>query len=515
MTALPAGPGGRGGRDPLSGKEEGLADPVRFVDQRLGTSSLIKGTLRYVFPDHWSFLLGEIALYSFVILIATGTYLALFFVPSTAETVYHGSYVPLQGLSASDAFVSTLNLSFDVPAGLLIRQTHHWAADLFIAAIVIHMARIFFTGAFRKPRELNYMIGLTLLGLGLLEGFLGYSLPDDLLSGMGLIIAYGVALSVPGVGGQMSTLLWDGRFPGSDNFWPRLFIGHVFIVPAILGVLIAIHLAQIIRQHHADFPGPGRKERNTVGTPLWAGYLLRSLGWFFAVAAVLVLMGGLLQINPIFQWGPYETWRSTNGAQPDWYLGWLIGALRLVPPLEPRFFGHTWIPNPFWGGALFPLVAFGVLYAWPWLEQRFLTKDFRRHDLLDRPRDNPRRTAFGAAFFSWIFLVFFAGSSDRLLVSVGFSYEGQIWFWRFAVWIVPLLIGWFTLRLCRQLRATGQHPWRRWTGSTVRRNEAGGFDTVSVPVGSTAPGTGDGDGEPPTLGTEPGEPSRTPSGGYR
>ncbi len=470
-------------------RERGLADPVAFVDERLGASSLLKATMDYVFPDHWSFLLGEIALYSFVILIATGTYLALFFVPSTAETVYHGSYVPLQGLHASEAYVSTVGLSFDVPAGLLIRQTHHWAANLFIAAIVIHMARIFFTGAFRKPRELNWLVGLTMLAMGLLEGFLGYSLPDDLLSGMGLIIGYGVALSLPGIGGQLSTLVWDGRFPGSDAFWPRLYIGHVFVVPAIIAVLITIHLAQIARQHHAQFPGPGRREANVVGTPMWAGYALRSLGWLAAVAAVLVLLGGLVQINPIFQWGPYETWRSTNGAQPDWYLGWLIGALRLVPPLEPRFGGHTWIPNPFWGGALFPLVCFGVLYAWPWIEQRFITRDFRRHDLLDRPRDNPGRTAFGAAFFAWVFLAFFAGSSDRVLVTIGFSYEGQVWFWRFGIWIIPLLVGWFTLRLCRQLRDTGEHPWRRWTGRAVRRNAAGGFESATPtaePTGSAS-----------------------------
>ncbi len=430
-----------------------LAEPVRFVDERLGAASLLKATLKYVFPDHWSFLLGEIALYAFLALVATGTYLALFFVPSTSETVYDGGYAPLRGATMSEAYASTLHLSFDVPAGLLIRQAHHWAALVFVAAIVVHLMRIFFTGAFRKPRELNYLVGVTMLGLAILEGFAGYSLPDDLLSGMGLAIAYSVALSIPLVGGQLGMLIWDGPFPGSDLFEPRLFIAHVFVLPAIIATLIALHLAMVVRQRHTQFPGPGRTERNDVGTPLWPGYALRSLGWMCAVFAVLALLGGLIQINPIWLWGPYDPWQATNGAQPDWFLGWLIGGLRMMPNWEPRFWGHTWIPNPFFGGALFPTVVFAVLYAWPWLEQRFITRDRTRHELLDRPRDNPWRTAIGTAFFTWVFTVFAAGAADRLLLSVGFPYEGQVWFFRFAAVILPFVTGWIALRVCRELRA--------------------------------------------------------------
>jgi ubiquinol-cytochrome c reductase cytochrome b subunit len=442
------------------GEDDPLARPVAFVDQRLGTTPLLKKAMAYVFPDHWSFLLGEIALYAFVMLIATGTYLALFFVPSHGETVYHGSYAPLQGATGSEAYMSTVRISFDVPAGLLMRQAHHWAANIFIAAILIHLMRIFWTGAFRKPRELNWIVGVTMLMLAIVEGFAGYSLPDDLLSGMGLAIAYAVAVSLPLIGGQAALLLFDGRYPGGEDFWPRLFIAHVFIFPMIIAALIAVHLAIIMRQHHSQFPGPGRRERNVVGTPLWPGYALRTLGWFAMVCAVIMLLGGLVQINPVFQWGPYETWRSTNGAQPDWFLGWLIGGLRLMPGWELRFGGHTWIPNPFFGGALFPLVCFAVLYIWPWFEQRFITKDFRRHDLLDRPRDNPLRTAIGAAFFAWVFVVFAAGSADRLLVAAGFSYVGQIWFFRIAAFVAPLIVGRMTYVICRELRDTGRHPLR-------------------------------------------------------
>jgi ubiquinol-cytochrome c reductase cytochrome b subunit len=433
-------------------RRDPLADPVRFLDERLGAAPLLRRALRYVFPDHWSFLLGEVALYAFAVLVATGVYLTLFFNPSSSEVVYHGGYAPLQGATMSEAYLSAVNLSFDVPAGLLIRQTHHWAALLFTAAIVVHVMRVFFTGAFRKPRELNWMVGVTLLAASVVEGFLGYSLLDDLLSGMGLAIAYSVVLSIPLAGGQLGVLAWDGRFPGGHDLLPRLFITHVLIIPALLATLIAVHLAMIIRHKHTQFPGPGRREDNVVGTPLWPGYALRSLGWMGSTAAVLVLLGGLVQINPIWQWGPFEPWQSTNGAQPDWYLGWLIGALRIMPGLEPRFAGHTWAPNPFFGGLLFPTSCFGLLYAWPWLEQRFITRDHRRHDLLDHPRENPLRTGIGCAFFAWVCLVFIAGAADRAFVSVGIDYSGQVWFFRVADLVAPPVAGLVGYAVARELQ---------------------------------------------------------------
>lgn len=449
----------RPGRAETSASAAGVADPVRWIDERLGAAAFARKALRYVFPDHWSFLVGEIALYAFVFLIASGTYLALFFEPSSALAPYHGSYAPLQGSMVSGAYASTVDLSFDVPAGLVLRQAHHWAALVFVAAILVHLMRIFFTGAFRKPRDINYFIGLTMLILAILEGFAGYSLPDDLLSGMGLAIAYGVALSIPVVGAQLAFLVWGGEFPGSASFEPRIFIAHVFILPAILATLIALHLAIIMRQKHSQFRGPGRRERNVVGTPLWPAYALRALGLMLAVAAVLVLLGGLVQINPVWQWGPYDPGQGTNGAQPDWYLGWLIGALRLMPALEITGFGRTLVPNPFFGGVLFPAFVFGTLYAWPWLERR-LTRDDARHDLLDRPRDRPWRTALGAAFFTWVATIFVAGSADRILVQVGIPYESQVWFFRIGAVLGPAIVGWIVLRTCRELRDGDLHPWR-------------------------------------------------------
>jgi ubiquinol-cytochrome c reductase cytochrome b subunit len=456
------------------------ASAVEFVDQRLGAAGVARKLLRYLFPDHWAFLLGEIALYSFVVLIGTGTYLALFFQDSTAETVYHGSFAPLAGQTVSEAYASTVAISYDVPAGLLIRQTHHWAALVFVAAIVVHLLRIFFTGAFRKPRDANWMVGLTLLVLAILEGFAGYSLPDDLLSGMGLAIGYGVALSIPVVGGNVGFLIWGGQFPGGSSFEPRLFIAHVLLLPALLATLIGVHLAIVVRQRHAQFPGPGRREENVVGTPLWPGYALRAGGLMFAVSGVLFLLGGLVQINPVWQYGPFEPWVGTNGAQPDWYLGWLIGALRLMPALDVHVLGYTVLPNPFFGGILFPSVVFGVLYLWPAFERR-VTGDRSRHDLLDRPRDNPWRTATGAAFFTWVAVIFTAGSADRILVSVGIPYVSQVWFFRVAAVVLPLVVWAATRHICRELRASGLHPLRGWVGATVRRNERGGYEAIGDP----------------------------------
>ena len=300
-------------------------------------AAAIKWALRYVFPDHWSFLLGEIALYAFIVLVGTGIFLTLYYIPSDSQVIYHGSVRAAAAASRCPRPTARCSTSrSNVPAGLLIRQVHHWAADVFIAAIVLHLMRIFFTGAYRKPRDLNYFIGLTMLMLAILEGFAGYSLVDDLLSGMGLAIAYcGRAVDPAASAAQLGHADLGRPVPRQRaRFLPRLEIVHVLLIPVALAVLITVHLAMIMRQHHSQFPGPGRRERNVVGTPMWPAYALRSIGLLLAVAGVLFLLGGLIQINPIWQWGPYHPYLSENGAQPDWYIGWLIGALRLMPNWE-------------------------------------------------------------------------------------------------------------------------------------------------------------------------------------
>jgi ubiquinol-cytochrome c reductase cytochrome b subunit len=321
---------------------------------------------------------------------------------------------------------------------------------VFVAAIVVHMLRIFFTGAFRKPRDLTYYIGLLMLILALLEGYLGYSLVDDLLSGMGLAIGYAVLMSIPFVGANLAQLLWNGPFPGGDDFESRMYIAHVLLLPTAIGMMIALHLTLVASRHHTQFLTRRTNEQRVVGMPTFPAYVPRTLGLAFGVTAVLFLMGGLIQINPIWQWGPYHVSQATNGAQPDWYLGWLIGALRLVPNFDVTIGNYTLVPNAFWGGAGFPMLVFLVLFLWPTLERR-VTGDYAFHNLLDRPRDAPWRTAFGVAFFTWIFIVFLAGSADRMFVLFGLSYVGQVWAFRVLVWVLPVVALFVTKRVCEEL----------------------------------------------------------------
>jgi quinol---cytochrome-c reductase cytochrome b subunit len=426
---------------------------VAWLDSRTASAPLLRKSLRYLFPDHWSFLLGEVALYAFVVLVATGTYLAFFFVDSTHQVVYHGSYVPLRGQHMSEAYASVLHISFSVRAGLLVRQTHHWAANVFIAAIVLHLFRVFFTGAYRKPRTLTYLIGVTILTVSLLEAYIGYSLVDDLLSGMGLVIGYAVGLAVPFVGANLMNLIFDGPFPGGSTLWPRMYLAHVFLFPALIGTLLAVHLALVAARHHTQFRERRKQtERTLVGVPMWPGQAPRSVGLALATAGVLFLLGGLVEINPIWLWGPYHTYISTNGAQPDWYLGWLIGALRIAPGFDWVVDGYTIAPAPFWGGVLFPLVVFSFVLLWPALERRF-TGDHDSHNLLDRPREAPVRTGAGVAMITWVFVVFLAGSSDRADVTFGIPYTGQVWVYRVLALALPPVAGLVTYRVCKELQA--------------------------------------------------------------
>ena len=427
---------------------------IRFVDQRTGSAPYLRKLMRYLFPDHWSFLLGEVALYAFMVLVATGIYLTFFFVDSTKEIVYHGQYAPLDGQKMSEAYASVLHISLAVRAGLLIRQTHHWAANVFLVAIIVHLLRIFFTGAYRKPRELTYYIGLGMLTLALLEAYLGYSLVDDLMSGMGLVIGYSVGLAIPFVGQNLMNWLFGGMFPGSHALWPRMYIAHVLIFPILIGMLLGAHLLLVMLKHHTQFRQKrAQTEHAIVGVPAWPGQAPRSIGLLLGTAGVLFLLGGLVEINPIWLWGPFHTYDATNGAQPDWYLGWLIGALRLMPSFDLTIGHYTLVPNPFWGGAGFPLVVFGFLFLWPWLERRF-TGDHSFHNLLDRPRDAPGRTGIGVAMVTWVVLVFFAGSSDRTDVSWNVSYIGQIHVYWVAIWVLPIVFGLVARRMCKELQAS-------------------------------------------------------------
>ncbi len=429
---------------------------VRWFDERLGGARFTRHALNKVFPDHWSFMLGEVAMYCFVILVATGVYLTLFFDPSRDTTVYHGVYAPLQGLSVSRAYASAVGLSFDVRAGLLMRQMHHWAALLFVWAILAHLCRIFFTGAFRRPREINWLVGVTLLSLVLVNDFLGYSLLDDLLSGTGLRIAYGIVESVPVVGTWLAYLLFGGAFPG-DRILGRIYIAHVLIVPVLIAALLGAHLAVVWRQKHSQFPGAGRRDDNVVGSHLWPDYTAKSIGLFAIVTGVVAMLGALVQINPIWLYGPYRPAAATTYAQPDFTLGWVEGALRLFPGWELRIAHHYRIPAGFWPSVAFPALTFVVLYAWPFLDKR-LTRDRAAHHVLDRPRDRPGRSAFGIAVLFFYAILLLAGSQDIVASEMNTTIEPVVWMFRIAVVVVPVLVGLGSLKLLRDLNRSHLQP---------------------------------------------------------
>ena len=428
---------------------------ARWSDERLDAADTLKRAARYVFPTHFSFLFGEVALYAFLVLVATGTFLALFYSPGEAEVVYRGAYAPLVGVRMTEAYRSVVDLSFSVRAGLLVRQTHHWAALVFTGAILAHLCRVFFTGAFRRPRELNWMTGLVLLLLALVEGFAGYSLLDDLLSGTGLRIGYSIVESIPVVGADLVMWLWGGEYPG-EGFLARLFAVHVFVFPALLAGLIGLHLALVVRQKHTQFPGPRRGERNVVGLPMWPTYAAESVGLLLVVAGVLAIMGGTMQINPVWLYGPYDPFAVSSGSQADWYILWVQGALRLMPSWELQLFGHT-IPNQFFPGVLFPLLVFAVLFAWPWLEAA-ATGDRRPHHLLDRPRDRPVRTAIGGGALAGLVVLLVAGSDDVFATEFDWAIVTVRAIERWAFLVVPLVVGAITWKVCRDLAARGPAP---------------------------------------------------------
>ena len=421
---------------------------IRWFDDRLGGTRFTRKALDKVFPDHWSFMLGEIALYCFVILVLTGIFLTFFFHPSAADVVYHGSYTPLAGVHMSEAYRSTVDLSFDVRAGLVIRQIHHWAALVFLGAIVMHLCRIFFTGAYRRPREMNWVIGLTLLILAMANGFAGYSLPDDLLSGTGLRIAYSVVLSVPVVGSYIAFFVFGGEFPATD-ITSRLYIIHVLIVPAVIAILLSVHLAVVWRQKHTQFPARGRTEHNVVGSRLWPVYTMRSIGLFCAVVAVLAALGGLVQINPIWLYGPYQPYAVSTAAQPDWYMGWLEGAMRLVPSFQLHLFGYR-VPEIVLPTVIFPMVTFGLLFLWPFIEKH-LIRDDHEHHLLQRPRDHPLRTALGAAVLTFYVVLFVGGSQDVIAQKLGVSIVPVTLTLRVLVLALPVVVAVITHMVCRDL----------------------------------------------------------------
>jgi ubiquinol-cytochrome c reductase cytochrome b subunit len=458
-----------------------IAGLTTWLDDRVGLATASKKQIRKVFPDHWSFMLGEIALWSFVILLITGTFLTLWFKPGMADVTYQGSYDPLRGVPMSEAYASTLNISFDVRGGLLLRQMHHWSAMLFIAAMFVHMMRIFFTGAFRKPREINWIIGTLLLMLGILEGFAGYSLPDDLLSGTGLRIADGLVLSIPVIGSYLSFFMFGGQFPGGDIV-SRLYALHILLIPGLLVALIGAHMLFLVYAKHTQWPGPGRTNDNVVGYPMLPIYAAKAGGFFFTVFGVTALMGGALQINPIWMYGPYDPSKVTAGSQPDWYMGIAEGMLRMMPGWETHIAGFTISWNVFLPGIVLPGLLFTAIAIYPFIEA-WITGDHREHHLLQRPRDAPNRTAYMVAMITLYGVLWAEGGNDILAKVFSYNLNDITYLTRIFIFVGPIVAFWVTRRWCIALqRQTHSELLHGYESGVIMRSPEGGYAEKHIPL---------------------------------
>ncbi|MFC4113054.1 cytochrome b [Nonomuraea zeae] len=434
----------------VAGSAKAARDSAIYLDDRLPFGRWLRPQLRKLFPSHWSFLLGELALYSFVLLVLTGTFLTLFYKPNPDV-----------------AFASVTELSLDVRGGLLIRQLHHWSATVFVLAIVAHMCRVFFTGAFRKPRELTWMLGVVLFGLALFESFLGVSLPADQLAMTGLRQAHGLLLSIPLVGTYLATFVFDGGFPG--QVIPRVFVTHVLLVPGILLAVVPLHaLILTWRQKHTERRATAADEHRVTGGPFFPYFAVKNGATALFTIGAIALVSTFVRVNPVWEHGVYREGGYPPSAQPFWYSGVLDGAQRLVPPWEIAVGGYVlqiglWIP------ALILLAFFGVLLVYPFLERRF-TGDGDHHQLLDRPSQAPVRTALGVAVIVF-FTVLWAGMwvsetppamhsapgfpptapAPAALLTVSHDvYSTIVLGLRVAVFVLPVLAFLLTRALCRR-----------------------------------------------------------------
>ncbi|XVQ10796.1 cytochrome bc1 complex cytochrome b subunit [Spirillospora sp. CA-255316] len=459
-----------------------LAGTGRAIDERFGAAAFTRKAIRKAFPDHWSFLLGEIALYSFVIVLLTGVFLTLFFKPSMDEVVYDGSYEALRGVQMSEAYASTLHITFDVRGGLLMRQIHHWATIVFLAAIVVHLLRNFFTGAFRKPRELNWLIGIVLFMLVMVNGLFGYSLPDDLLSGTGIRILEGVLLGIPLVGTYLQMFLFGGEFPG-DLIIPRLYVIHILLIPGILLALIPLHAVVLTWRHtHTQFPGKGSTNRTVRGYPFFPVFIGKTTAFFLWVFGAVALLATFFQINPIWLFGPYDPGAISAGSQPDWYMGWLEGALRIMPAWEINAWGHTLTFSVMVPALVVPGILFTGLAVYPFLE-RWVTGDHQIHHLLDRPRDVPARTGIGTGGVVFYGVLWAAGGNDVIAYKFDIPLFWTTWFFRAAIILGPVLAYVIAYRIClglqRRDRALIEHGLE--TG-IIRQSTEGEYTEVERPL---------------------------------
>lgn len=421
---------------------------TRWLDERTSIAQVAQSLRRSAVPDHWSLFFGQIAVASFLICSLSGIFVMFFYEPSTAPVTYEGSYAGLRGIEMSRALESTVHLSFEVRGGLLMRQLHHWSASVMIAAVMMHLLRIFFTGAFRKPRELTWLLWFGILLVAMSAGLAGHILPDDSLSGTSLLVMDGLLKGIPIIGTWLSSLVFQGRFPTGaiDTFYPL----HTIILPAIIVVfMIAIGLLNL-RYRSAHFRGPGRTESNIVGRPFTVT-LVKSFGLFCIVFGVLFVMAAVAQVNPVWTYGSADPSVASAGGAALWYLAFLDGTQRLVPPgWEFVLFDHSWTPAiivPLAVGGLFFLTA--MIY--PFIE-RWITGDDAEHQRLVRPRTTPTRTGIGVAGMVFYGVLWIAAGSDVMAFYFSLSNENLILILQIFLILGPVLGFTLTKRICLSLQ---------------------------------------------------------------
>jgi ubiquinol-cytochrome c reductase cytochrome b subunit len=381
----------------------------------------------------------------------------------------------------SEAYASTLRISFDVRGGLLIRQIHHWAADLFMAAIIVHMLRVFFTGAYRKPREVNWLIGIGLFTLGLLEGLFGYSLPDDQLSGAGLRVFEGILQGIPVVGTYLGFFLFGGPFPGHDIV-PRMYILHVLLIPGLILALITAHLFIMMHQKHTQMPGLGQTEKNVVGQPFFPYFMAKGGAWFFFIFAALALLATFAQINPIWLYGPYSPIAISSASQPDFYMGILEGSLRVMPAWEWNFLGHTITFSVLIPFALPLGIILGGAAFWPFFE-RWATGDKAYHHINDRPRNAPVRTGIGVAAITFYGVLWAEGANDVLADKLQIPLYTVTWIARVLTILGPIIAYVITKRICLGLQRKDRNELLHgYESGIIRQLPDGEFIEVHKPV---------------------------------
>jgi ubiquinol-cytochrome c reductase cytochrome b subunit len=396
-------------------------------------------------PTHWTNLFGIVTIASLVVVTVTGILLMFFYTPSSEATLYDGSYAPLHGATASQAFASTMRVTFDVPGGVVLRQAHHWAALLLPAAIIVQLVATFFTGAFRRPRRALWLLLLLALIAALASGWSGYALPDDMLSGTGLRIVEGILLGIPVIGTWLASILFGGSFPGRiiENLYPL----HIAVFPGALLLLVALRALEAWRHGPPQFPGQGRTPENVVGVALIPTAAARAGGLFLVVTCLLLLISATVTVSPIWLYGPADPGNAGAGSQPDWYTGFLDGALRLVPPgWEVVWLGRTWTL-----AILAPLAVVGAFFAfvaaYPLLEES-VTGDRGDHHLLDRPRQAPTRTGLGVAGLVFVGVLWAAGGADIIAMAFSVSIEHVITALQVAFVVGPFLAFTVARRIC-------------------------------------------------------------------